>query len=45
MGLSAMRFRAKAMHGKLRFETPADGGTRMVCVFPHGGGLGSREEE
>ena len=38
MGLAGMRFRAKAIHGRLSFETPAGGGTRVVCGFPHGGG-------
>ena len=35
MGLTAMRYRAKAVGGRLAFEPAEGGGTRVVCVFPH----------
>ncbi|NNJ25438.1 PAS domain-containing sensor histidine kinase [Alienimonas chondri] len=35
IGLSAMQFRAQAVYGQLRFESPDSGGTRVVCTFPH----------
>ena len=37
LGLRAMRFRAEAVGGDLRFETPEVGGARVVCEFPHPG--------
>ncbi|WP_165700532.1 PAS domain-containing sensor histidine kinase [Alienimonas californiensis] len=37
IGLTAMRFRAQAIHGRLRFELEESGGTRIVCAFPHAG--------
>ncbi|MEM9703622.1 MAG: ATP-binding protein, partial [Planctomycetota bacterium] len=35
MGLSAMRFRARSIHGRLRFERRDSGGMRVACTFPH----------
>ena len=35
MGLTSMRYRAKAIGGRLAVEPAADGGTRVVCTFPH----------
>ena len=35
MGLTAMRYRAKAVGGRLTFEPAEGGGTRVVCHFPH----------
>ena len=40
MGLTAMRYRAKAIGGRLTFEPAEGGGTRLVCVFPHAEGRG-----
>ena len=34
LGLAMMKIRARAVGGKIRFDTPADGGTRVLFVVP-----------
>ncbi len=43
IGLTAMRFRAEAIHARLNLESPPAGGVRVVCVFPHGAHDGAHD--